>query len=276
VLCRLLGPLEFWAGGDWTGVSAPKLRALLATLLLRRGQVVPAGQLVDELWGDDPPPAARKLVSGYVLRLRRLTGDPDGRVLVTSAPGYRLLVARGEVDVSRFEELVTAARGALEGADGAQAAELLDGALELWRGPALADVPPGPLVAAEVARLEELRLDAAELRVEARICCGRGAELVAELRHLTAAYPLRERFWLQLMRVLERSGRPAEALEVYGQVRAVLAGELGTDPGPGLQQLHGRGLGAGGGPGRRRRPQRCGSCRERSGNSPAGPPNWPC
>jgi DNA-binding SARP family transcriptional activator len=92
VLCRLLGPLEFRAGGDWTGVSAPKLRALLATLLLRRGQVVSTGQLVDELWGDDPPLTARKLVSGYVLRLRRLISDPDGRVLVTSAPGYRLLV----------------------------------------------------------------------------------------------------------------------------------------------------------------------------------------
>ena len=243
--CRLLGPLEFWADGDWAGVSAPKLRALLATLLLRRGQVVPAGLLVDELWGDDPPPAARKLVSGYVLRLRRLTGDPDGRVLVTSAPGYRLLVARGDVDVSRFEEMVTAAREALEGADGAQAAGLLDRALRLWRGPALADVPAGPLVAAEVARLEELRLDAAELRVEARICCGRGADLVAELRHLTAGYPLRERFWHQLMRALESSGRPAEALEAYGQARAVLADELGTDPGPGLQQLHRRLLAGG-------------------------------
>jgi len=235
VLYRLLGPLEFRADGDWTGVSAPKLRALLATLLLRPGQVVSTGQLMDELWGNDPPPAARKLVSGYVLRLRRLTGDPGGRVLVTSAPGYRLLVALGDVDVSRFEELVTAARGTL---DGAQAAELLDGALELWRGPPLADVPPGPLVAAEMARLEELRLEAAELRVEARICCGRGAELVAELRQLTAGNPLRERFWHQLMRVLESSGRRAEALQVYGQVQAVLADELGADPGPGLQQLH--------------------------------------
>ena len=235
MLYRLLGPLEFRADGDWTGVSAPKLRALLATLLLRPGQVVSTGQLMDELWGNDPPPAARKLVSGYVLRLRRLTGDPGGRVLVTSAPGYRLLVALGDVDVSRFEELVTAARGTL---DGAQAAELLDGALELWRGPPLADVPPGPLVAAEMARLEELRLEAAELRVEARICCGRGAELVAELRQLTAGNPLRERFWHQLMRVLESSGRRAEALQVYGQVQAVLADELGADPGPGLQQLH--------------------------------------
>ncbi len=252
VLCRLLGPLEFRAGGGWAGVSAPKVRALLAVLLLRAGQVVPAGQLVDELWGDDPPAAARKLVSGYVLRLRRLTGDPGGRVLVTAAPGYRLLVACGDVDVSRFEELVTAGRRELDGGDGARAAELLDGALGLWRGPPLADVPPGPLVAAEVARLQELRLDAAELRVEARICCGGGAELVAELRQLTAGHPLRERLWHQLMRVLERLGRPAEALEVYGQVRAVLADELGADPGPDLQQLYRQLLAGGAAPVTRR------------------------
>ena len=114
MLYRLLGPLEFRGDGGWTGVSAPKVRALLAVLLLCRGRVLSTGQLVDELWGDDPPPAARKLVSGYVLRLRRLTGDPGGRVLVTAAPGYRLLAARGEVDMSRFEELVTAARGTLD------------------------------------------------------------------------------------------------------------------------------------------------------------------
>jgi DNA-binding SARP family transcriptional activator/tetratricopeptide (TPR) repeat protein len=241
VLCRLLGPLEFWADGDWTGLSAPKLRALLAVLLLRPGQVVSITQLVAELWGDDPPQAARKLVSGYVLRLRRLTGDPAGQVLVTSASGYRLLVAPGEIDVSRFGELVAAARAAFEEANGARAAELLDEALELWRGPPLLDVPPGPLVVAEMARLEEMRLDATELWVAAGMSCGRGAELVAELRQLTAGHPLRERFWLQLMQALEHSGRPAEALEVYGQVRAILAEELGTDPGPDLQQFY-RGL----------------------------------
>jgi DNA-binding SARP family transcriptional activator/tetratricopeptide (TPR) repeat protein len=240
VLCRVLGPLEVWTGEEWTGVGAAKLRVLLAVLVLRRGQVVAVAELADELWGDDPPPAARKLVSGYVLRARRLIGDPGGRVLVTRAPGYLLAVEQAEVDVPRFEELAAAGRRALDGEDGSRAAELLAGALALWRGPALADVPPGPLVAAAAGRLEELRLGAVELRVEAGIHCGRAAELVAELRQLTAGHPLRERFWHQLMRVLAQSGRPAEALDAYGQARAVLAAELGADPGPGLQELHRR------------------------------------
>jgi DNA-binding SARP family transcriptional activator len=240
MLCRLLGPLEVRAGEGWTGVGAPKLRALLAVLLLSPGQVVSTGQLVDEVWGNDPPPGARKLVSGYVAALRKLIGDPDGRVLVTQAPGYRLMVAPADLDVSRFEQLISAARAALDEADGGRAAEFLAGALALWRGPALADVPRGPLVAAAAARLEELRLDALELRVEAGICSGRAAELVAELRQLTAGHPLRERFWHQLMRALEQGGRPAEALKVYALARKVLAEELGADPGPDLQHLHRR------------------------------------
>jgi DNA-binding SARP family transcriptional activator/tetratricopeptide (TPR) repeat protein len=236
----VLGPLEVWTGEEWTGVGAAKLRVLLALLVLRRGQVVAVAELADELWGNDPPPTARKLVSGYVLRARRLIGDPGGRVLVTRAPGYLLAVEQADVDVPRFEELAAAGRRALDGEDGSRAAEFLAGALALWRGPALADVPPGPLVAAAAGRLEELRLGAVELRVEAGIRCGRAAELVAELRQLTAGHPLRERFWHQLMRVLAQSGRPAEALDAYGQARAVLAAELGADPGPGLRELHRR------------------------------------
>jgi DNA-binding SARP family transcriptional activator/tetratricopeptide (TPR) repeat protein len=244
MLCRMLGPLEVRAGESWTGVSAPKWRTLLAVLLLRPGQVVSTAQLADEVWGSDPPPGARKLVSGYVARLRQLIGDPDGQVLVTRAPGYRLMVVPSDLDVSRFGQLVAVARVALDEADGGRAAEFLTEALALWRGPALADVPRGPLVAAEAARLDELRLDAMELRVEAGICCGRAAELVAELRQLTAGHPLRERFWHQLMRALEQAGRPAEALEIYAQARKVIAEELGADPGPDLQQLHRRLLAA--------------------------------
>jgi DNA-binding SARP family transcriptional activator len=240
MLCRLLGPVEFRADGNWTGVSAPKWRALLAVLALRGGQVVSTGQLAGELWGDDPPPGARKLVSGYVAALRRLAGDPGGRVLVTQAPGYRLMLTQADLDVSRFEELVAAGRAALERAEGAGAGEFLAAALALWRGPALAGVPRGPLIAAEAARLDELRVDALELRAEAGICCGRAPELVAELRQLAAGHPLRERFWHQLMRALEQAGRPAEALEAYEQARKVLAEELGADPGPDLQQLHRR------------------------------------
>ncbi len=235
---RLLGPLEIRAGENWIGVSAPKWRALLAVLLLRPGQVVSSGQLVAELWGEDPPAGARKLVSRYVARLRQLTGDADGRVLVTRPPGYLLAVNPADLDVSRFECLVAKARAALERASGEQAAELLGEALALWRGHALAGVPAGRLVSTEAARLDELRLDALELRMEAGISCGHGAELVAELRQLTAWYPLRERFWQQLMCALEQGGRPAEALAAFAQAQRVLAEELGADPGPGLQRLH--------------------------------------
>jgi DNA-binding SARP family transcriptional activator len=240
MLCRLLGPLEVRAGDNWTGIGAPKWRALLAVLLLRSGQVVSTGQLADELWGANPPKGARKLISGYVARLRQLIGDPDGRVLVTTAPGYRLLVDRAGLDASQFERLLTAARAALEQSSPENAVDLVDAALALWRGTALADVPPGPLVAAEAARLDELRLDALELRAEARIGSSRPGELVAELRQLIAEYPLRERFWHQLMRALELSGRPAEALEAYARVQLILAEELGADPGRDLQQLHSR------------------------------------
>jgi DNA-binding SARP family transcriptional activator len=236
----VLGPLEVRPGESWIAVSAPKWRALLAALLLRPGQVVSTVQLADEVWADDPPPGARKLVSGYVARLRQLIGDPEGRVLATRAPGYRLMVASADLDVTGFEQRVSAARAALSQADSERAAELLAAGLAMWRGQALADVPRGPLIAAEAARLDELRLDALELRAEAAIRSGRAAGLVAELRQLTAEHPLRERYWQQLMRALEQGGRPAEALEVYAQARNVLAEELGADPGPDLQELHRR------------------------------------
>lgn len=238
MLFRILGALEVRAPEGWRGVRAPKRRALLAALLLREGQVVPTERLVDELWGDDAPPGANKLVSGYVSRLRRDISDPAGRVLVTRSPGYQLLVGRDDLDVSRFEDLVAAGRKALQYADPGRGAELLAEALALWRGPALADVPPGSLVSAESDRLDELRLDALELRIEADLACGRESEVVAELRRLTAEHPLRERLWGELMRALHGYGQSAGALEVYGHARQVIADELGADPGPDLQDLH--------------------------------------
>jgi DNA-binding SARP family transcriptional activator/tetratricopeptide (TPR) repeat protein len=239
VLCRILGPLEVNAGGEWASIGAAKWRALLAVLVTKPGEVVSTERLIDELWGDEPPLAARKLVSGYVLRLRRLTGDADGHVLATRAPGYRVMMSRADVDACRFEDLLGAGRHALA-TDPGKAADLLAEALGLWRGPALMDVPRGLLVTAEADRLNELRLAAQELRIEASIRCGRQVELVPELRGLTAGHPLREQFWHQLMRVLAGCGRPAEALDVYGHVRDLLADALGADPGPDLQQLYHR------------------------------------
>ena len=163
---------------------------------------------------------------------------PEGHVLITRAPGYQLLVQPGDVDAECFETLVAVGRKALHDGDGALAAEELGQALELWRGRALADVPPSPLVSAEADRLEESRLAALELRIEADLACGRHAQLVSELRRLLSDQPLREGLWNLLIRALDGAGRHAEALAAYGQVREVIAEELGVDPGPELQRLY--------------------------------------
>jgi len=238
VLWHVLGPLQVRTGKESIAVPAPKWRALLAALLTERDRVVATESLIDELWDAEPPSTARKLVSGYVLRLRTLLGDPAGHILVTQAPGYRLAVDRADVDSCRFEDLLADGREALGHNDAQRAADLLSEALRLWRGPALAGVPRGRLTSAETDRLEELRLIATELRIEAQIRCAPIAPLVAELRGLTTRHPLRERFWHQLMRVLRDSGRPAEALTAYAEARHVIGDELGADPGQELQQLH--------------------------------------
>jgi DNA-binding SARP family transcriptional activator len=235
---RILGPLEVWTGQDWGGIGAPKWRALLAALLLNRGQAVSTDRLILELWGDDPPDRAANLVSVYVLRLRRVLGDPEGRVLTTRAPGYQLLLHPGDLDAERFETLAEQGRKALGEGDPRGAAEALAEALGLWRGRALADVPPSALVAAEADRLEESRLAALELRIEADMGCGLHAQLVPELRRLLSDHPLREGLWALLIRALDAAGRHAEALAAYGQARAVISDELGVDPGPDLQRLY--------------------------------------
>jgi DNA-binding SARP family transcriptional activator len=237
-LFRILGPLEVWNGHQWAQVSAPKWRALLAALLLSPGQPVATGQLIDELWGDHPPAKAGNLVSLYVYRLRRLIGDTGGQVLLTRAPGYQIMLAAGDLDAESFTRLVAAGRTALAGDDPARAADLLGAALDLWRGPALADVAATSLVAAEADRLEESRVQALELRLEADLGCGRHREAAPELRRLLADHPLREGLWGLLMRALSGAGRQAEALETYARAREVIADELGVDPGPDLQQLY--------------------------------------
>ncbi|HEX4661744.1 MAG TPA: BTAD domain-containing putative transcriptional regulator [Streptosporangiaceae bacterium] len=235
---RILGPLEVWTGEGWSGIGAPKWRALLAALLLNPGQVVSTDRLIAELWGDDPPDRAANLVSVYVLRLRRVLGDPEGRVLTTRAPGYQLLLGPGELDAGDFEALAGQGREALAAGDSPRAAGVLAEALGLWRGRALADVPSTALITAEAGRLEESRLAALELRMEADLGCGRHAGLVAELRRLLSDQPLREGLWSLLIRALGASGRRAEALAAYGQAREVISDELGVDPGPELQRLY--------------------------------------
>ncbi|HEX6452555.1 MAG TPA: BTAD domain-containing putative transcriptional regulator [Trebonia sp.] len=235
---RMLGPLEVRSEAGWAGISAGKWRSLLACLLLRPGQIVPTETLIQELWGDAPPPTANNLVSIYVHRLRGVIGDSEGRVLVHRKPGYQLRVADDDTDIRKFETLVAAARSVLAGGDAETAAAMLGEAESLWRGGLLADVAPTVLVSTESQRMMELRLAAAELRIGADLACGRHAEVVPELRSLVAEHPLREGLWLLLMRTLDGAGRHAEALETYGQAREVISDELGVDPGPELQRLY--------------------------------------
>src|SRR5215469_2441662 len=235
---RILGPLEVWTGQDWDGIGAPKWRALLAALLLNQGQAVSSDRLLAELWGDEAPDRAANLISVYVLRLRRVIGDPEGRVLITRAPGYQLLLDPGDLDAGRFEDLAGQGRKALAAGVFQRAAEILAEALGLWRGRALADVPSSALVTAEAGRLEESRLAALELRIEADVGCGLHAQLIPELHRLLSDQPLREGLWSLLIRALDGAGRHAEALAAYGQARQVIADELGVDPGAELQRLY--------------------------------------
>jgi DNA-binding SARP family transcriptional activator len=235
---RILGPLEVLSPDGWTEISAPKWRSLLACLLIRPSQLVPTDLLIDELWGDSPPKRANNLVSIYVHRLRKVTGDTEGRMLVYRAPGYLLRLAPGDLDMQEFEARVVEGRNALTAGDVQAAAALFSDALALWRGPLLADVSPSPLLTVQADRAQELRISAAELRIEAELACGRAAQVVAELRGFVAEHPLRERLWLLLMRALEDAGRRAEALEVFAQAQEVIAAELGVDPGAELQRFH--------------------------------------
>jgi YVTN family beta-propeller protein len=231
---RVLGPFEVAERGQSLDVGVGKQRALLALLVLSTGEVVSTDRLIDALWGDRPPASALNSVRVYVSHLRRALGN--GRLL-TRGRGYLLTVELEQVDLGRFERLVAEGREALAAGEAERAAEVLQEALALWRGPALVDFASEPFAQSEIARLEELRLTALEERIEAELALGDHAELVPELEALVHANPLRERLRAQLMLALYRSGRQAEALEAYRQARATLVGELGLEPGRRLQEL---------------------------------------
>jgi DNA-binding SARP family transcriptional activator len=239
----ILGPLEVRVDGRPVPVTAPKQRTLLAALLLQANQVVSSERLIEVLWGEDPPASARAALQSHVLQLRRLLpragGDDEGAgALLTRPPGYLLRLEPCRLDLRRFQELVADAQLALREGEFEEAAAGLREALRLWRGPALCDVESDALRWVEAPRLEELRLAALEARVEADLQLGRHAELVGELQALLATHPLRERVAAQLMLALYRSGRQAEALDVFAAVRRRLVEDLGLDPGEELQRLH--------------------------------------
>jgi DNA-binding SARP family transcriptional activator/tetratricopeptide (TPR) repeat protein len=235
---RILGPLEVWTDEGWSGIGAPKWRALLAMLLLHPGQVVSTDRLIAALWGEEPPDRAANLVSVYVLRLRRLIGDRQGGMLATRAPGYQLRLEADDLDAAVFESAVRQGRQALADGKAGPASTVLAEALSLWHGAALADVPPSDLITAESGRLEESRLAALELRITADLRGSQPAPLVPELRRVLSEHPLREGLWTLLLQALEYTGRRAEAIAAYGDARRVIADELGVNPGPELRQLY--------------------------------------
>ncbi|TDD70700.1 helix-turn-helix domain-containing protein [Jiangella aurantiaca] len=229
----ILGPLEVLDdAGSSIYVAGARLRTLLIILALEPGRLVPAAQLVDGIWGDEPPAGAANALQALVSRLRRAL---PGLAIESHPAGYRLALDPDAVDAARFERQVAAARSA--SGDAAVEDRLL-AALALWRGPALLDVAESEFFEAPRARLEELRLTATEDRADAAMRLGRGAGLTTELTTLVAEYPLRERLAGQLMRALVAAGRPAEALAAYERIREALADELGTDPSAELAALH--------------------------------------
>jgi DNA-binding SARP family transcriptional activator len=239
---RILGPVEVWDGTKRLALAGSKPRALLAVLLLHANQVVSTDQLVDELWGEAPPPTARNLVQGYVSRLRQAlhrsrAGSATPPMLATRPSGYLLRVEPGELDLDCFEGLTADARRATADGDLERAAERWHAALALWRGPPLAGAASMALQRTAVPRLEEARLVALEERLEVDLRLGRHAELVGELEALVAAHPDRERLRRQLMLALYRSGRRTEALAVYRSTRQFLVEELGVEPSRALQEL---------------------------------------
>jgi DNA-binding SARP family transcriptional activator len=218
------------------------MRSVLALLLLSANRVVQMESLIEELWGSESPRSAVTTVQTYIYHLRRLFAaeklDPPGRpLLITKQPGYLFQIDAGQIDAEIFERLVRQARTLLEGGRPEAAAVTLDEALAMWTGPALADVRGGNLLQAHAIHLEERRINALELRIEADIRLGRHRELVAELRSLVRAHPLNEWFHGQLIQVLGYSGRRSEALQAYTSLRTILRDELGVDPTPALQEL---------------------------------------
>ena len=233
---RLLGPLEVVDGATSLPIAARKQRALLAVLLLNASRTVSRERIVDDLWGDTVPDSARKLVQTYVSQLRKVLPEPR---LHTRSPGYALELEEDELDLDRFERLVADGRAALSGGRPGDAADVIQSALALWRGPALAEFSE-PFARHEASRLEELRLTALEWRIEADLAVGRDADVVGELEALVPRHPLRERFRSQQMLALYRAGRPAEALASYESFRRTLADELGNEPSPALKDLERR------------------------------------
>jgi len=232
----ILGPLEVHDGDAPVRLGGRRQRALLARLLLDHNRTVSVDRLVDDLWGEDVPDSAVKMIHIYVSQLRKLL--PDGP-LVTRPPGYAIELEPEAIDVVHFTRLRDEGRAALAAGDLATASVSLREGLALWRGAALAEFSE-PFAQAQSAHLEDLHLACLEDRIEADLALGRHADLVGELEALVVSLPLRERLRGQLMLALHRSGRHAEALDAYRRFRETLDRELGLEPSPSLRDIERR------------------------------------
>lgn len=232
---RILGPLEVVGEEGPIRLGGPKQRATLAILLLSANRVVSIDRLAEDLYAGAPPVSAVTQVQRQVSDLRRILGSPS--VIETRSPGYLVPLSAEQFDLDRFVRLTENAGRALAGGDAQRAGDLLREALALWRGAPLADLAYEPFAQSAIERLEEMRLAAVEQRLDADLALGRHAALIAELEQLVFHQPLRERLRAQLMLALYRSGRQAEALDVYRKTRAALVEAFGIDPSPALREL---------------------------------------
>jgi DNA-binding SARP family transcriptional activator len=232
---RILGPLEVVDEKGPIRLGGPKQRATLTILLLSANRVVSIDRLADDLYAGAPPVTAVTQVQRQVSDLRKAFGSAE--VIETRSPGYLIPISAAQLDLDRFERLAEDAGRALAGGDAQAAADLLRNALALWRGAPLADLAYEPFAQSAIDRLEEIRLAALEQRIEADLALGRHTALIGELEQLVFDQPLRERSRAQLMLALYRSGRQAEALDVYRKTRAALVDEFGIEPSPALHEL---------------------------------------
>ncbi len=251
----ILGPLEVVSQDRGRVSLAPKLRQVLALLVLCANRVVHIDLLIEELWGTRPPRSAVTTTQTYIHQLRKIIApeeaDNPGATIITKSPGYVLYVDPKQVDAFVFQRRVWQGRKFLDNGDATEAARIFRQSLEMWRGPALTDVTPGRILEAHVVPLEEERLRALELRIQADLRLGLHRELIGELRSLAASHPLNEWFHAQLISALSQAGRRNDALRAYQNLRTTLSGELGLEPSPELQRLQREVLSAGCPPPRR-------------------------
>ena len=243
---RILGAFDITINGETVVPAGAKPRTVLALLALNAGRVVTGEALMNEIWDGHPPRSARTTLQTYILHIRKVFAKVSGTSLrevasgqlATHADGYRLSCVAGDSDLFRFDALTACASEAMAQKRYAEAGRMWRGALELWSGNAFGGIVPGPALQAEARRLEEGRLQAMGLRIEADLQVGRADQVIGELVSLTRRHPFNESFHAQYMRALSQSGRRVEALRAYQDLRSVLIDELGLEPGAEVRSVH--------------------------------------